>query len=79
MGVRLYARHALLRVDTSLPAQRLVRVMEQLEAERGLPNQVRVANGSELVSSTFACRLVRGAWHRGSLYPKEQTAAERIC
>jgi len=37
-----------------MPAQRLVRVMEQLEAERGLPNEVRVDNGSELVSSTFA-------------------------
>ena len=41
-------------VDTSLPAQRLVRVMEQLKTERGLPNQVRVDNGPELVSSTFA-------------------------
>lgn len=41
-------------VGTSLQAQRLVRVMEQLKAERGLPNQVRVDNGPELVSSTFA-------------------------
>ena len=41
-------------VDTSLPAERLVRVMEQLKVERGLPNQVRVDNGPELVSSTFA-------------------------
>ena len=41
-------------VDTSLPAQRRVRVMEQLEVERGPPNQVRVDNGPELVSSTFA-------------------------
>ena len=41
-------------VDTSLPAQRLVRMMEQLKTERGLPNQVRVDNGPELVSSTFA-------------------------
>ena len=41
-------------VDTSLLAQRLVRVMEQLKTERGLPNQVRVDNGLELVSSIFA-------------------------
>ena len=41
-------------VDTSLLAQSLVRVMEQLKAERGTPNQVRVNNGPELVSSTFA-------------------------
>lgn len=27
--------------------------MEPLKAERGLPNQVRVDNGPELVSSTF--------------------------
>ncbi|MDA8962007.1 IS3 family transposase [Congregibacter sp.] len=41
-------------VDTSLPAQRLVRVMDQLKVERGLPNQIRVDNGPELISSTFA-------------------------
>ena len=41
-------------LDTSLPAQRLVRVMEQLEAERGLANQARVDNGPELVKSIFA-------------------------
>ena len=40
--------------DTSLPAQRLVRVMEQLKAELGLPNQVRVDNDPALVSNTFA-------------------------
>ncbi len=40
-------------VDTSLPAPRLVRVMEQLKGDRGLPKQIRVDNGPELVSSTF--------------------------
>lgn len=45
-------------VDTSLPALRLVRVMERLKAERGLPNQIRVDNGPELISIVFAdwCR-----------------------
>ncbi len=28
-------------VDTSLPAGRVVRVLEQLKAERGLPTQLR--------------------------------------
>jgi len=40
-------------VDTSLPAPRLVRVMEQLKGDRGLPKQIRVDNGPELVLSTF--------------------------
>ena len=37
--------------DTSLPAPLLVRVMEQLKGDRGLPKQIRVDNGPELVSS----------------------------
>lgn len=32
-------------VDTFLPAQGVVRVLQQLEAERGLPHQIRVDNG----------------------------------
>ena len=40
-------------VDTSLPAARLIRVLEQLKAERGLPNQIRVDNGPELISAEF--------------------------
>lgn len=41
-------------VDTSLPAQRVVRVMEQLKEQRGLPNQIRLDNGPELVAGVFA-------------------------
>ncbi|MFL7025625.1 IS3 family transposase [Enterovibrio norvegicus] len=37
-------------VDTSLPAGRVVRVLEQLEQERGLPKQLRMDNGPELIS-----------------------------
>jgi len=40
-------------VDTSLPAARLVRVLEQLKEERGLPNQIRVDNGPELIAAEF--------------------------
>lgn len=38
-------------VDTSLPAERVVRTLEQLKAERGLPMQLRVDNGPELISA----------------------------
>lgn len=38
-------------IDTSLPAERVVRVLEQLKAERGLPKQIRVDNGPELIST----------------------------
>lgn len=41
-------------VDTSLPAQRVVRVMEELREQRGLPNQIRLDNGPELVAGVFA-------------------------
>lgn len=41
-------------VDTSLPAERVVRMLEQLKEERGLPQQIRLDNGPELVSDVFA-------------------------
>ena len=40
-------------VDTSLPAGRVIRVMEQLKEERGLPKQIRLDNGPELIASEF--------------------------
>lgn len=36
--------------DTSLPAARLIRVLEQLKECRGLPEMVRVDNGPEFIS-----------------------------
>jgi putative transposase len=38
-------------VDTSLPAERVVKVLERLEQQRGLPKQLRVDNGPELISA----------------------------
>jgi putative transposase len=38
-------------VDTSLPAERVIRVLEQLKESRPLPRQIRVDNGPELISS----------------------------
>ena len=40
-------------VDLSLPAARVVRVMEQLEEMVGLPKAIRLDNGSELRSAIF--------------------------
>ena len=37
-------------IDTSLPAQRVVRVLQQLETWRGLPKAIRLDNGPELTS-----------------------------
>ncbi len=37
-------------VDTSLPAEPVIRVLECLKIERGLPKQLRVDNGPELIS-----------------------------
>jgi len=43
-------------VDTSLPGLRVIRALERLATQRGLPQEVRVDNGPE-----FVCRAVR-AW-----------------
>lgn len=40
-------------VDTSLPAARLVRVMEEIKEWRGLPMAIRCDNGPELTSGSF--------------------------
>jgi Transposase and inactivated derivatives len=40
-------------VDTSLPAERVVRTLEHLKMERGLPAQLRVDNGPEPISATL--------------------------
>lgn len=37
-------------VDTSLPALRVIRVLDQLKETRGLPKMIRVDNGPELIS-----------------------------
>ena len=41
-------------IDTSLPSQRVVRVLQQLEAWRGLPKAIRLDNGPELTSQYLA-------------------------
>ena len=49
-----FNREALaIEVDTSLPSARLVRVLEQLKAERGLPDVLRTDNGPEFLGEVF--------------------------
>jgi putative transposase len=45
-------------VDTSLRSERLIRVFERLQAERGLPDILRVDNGPEFLGQVFVdwCR-----------------------
>lgn len=43
-------------IDTSLPTQRVLRVLDRIIKERGNPRQIRVDNGPEFTSSLF------GAW-----------------
>lgn len=46
-----YNRQVLwIEADTSLPALRVIRVLEQLKESRGLPEMIRVDNGPEFVS-----------------------------
>lgn len=42
-------------VDLSLPGACVVRVLERLAEERGLPEAIRVDNGPEFVSDTIRC------------------------
>lgn len=45
-------------VDTSIPAARVVRSLEQLRCTRGLPRRIRVDNGPEMLAGVFTewCR-----------------------
>lgn len=40
-------------IDTSLPAPRLIRVLDRIVEERGKPDQIRVDNGPEFTCSLF--------------------------
>ncbi len=46
-----FNREALwIEIDTSLPAERIIRVLEMLITERGGPKQIRLDNGPEFIS-----------------------------
>lgn len=49
-----FNREALaIEVDTSLPAERVIRVLEQVTEWRGKPNRIRVDNGPEFISTSL--------------------------
>ena len=55
-----FAREALaIEIDTSLRADRILRVFEQLKTERPLPDVIRVDNGPEFLSDTFTDWMTR--------------------
>lgn len=37
-------------IDTSLPAERIIRILSRLKEERELPKYIRVDNGPEFIS-----------------------------
>ena len=49
-------------VDTSLPAERVIRVLEHLKEERGLPDQIRLDNGPELDDVSFFAHILKRRW-----------------
>lgn len=50
-----YNREALwIEVDTSIPAERVIRVLDMLLLWRGIPHQIRMDNGPELISQRLA-------------------------
>jgi putative transposase len=51
-----YNREVLhIEADTSLPAIRVIRVLERLKETRGLPEMIRVDNGPEFISDKLDC------------------------
>lgn len=52
-----FNREALaIEIDTSLPAQRIIRVLEKVISWRGKPKRIRVDNGPEFIS------IILGVW-----------------
>lgn len=45
-------------VDTSLPALRVIRVLDEIAEERGYPTQIRLDNGPEFISQKLAAWAV---------------------
>jgi putative transposase len=61
-----YNRESLaIEVDTSLPALRVQRVLDQIARERGLPANIRSDNGPEFISQVMAnwCENNKVSWH----------------
>jgi putative transposase len=64
--VDVFTREALaIEVDTSLPGGRIVRVLERLATERGVPDEIVLDNGPELTGKALdQWAYERGVWLR---------------
>lgn len=60
-------------VDTSLPAERVVRALEQLKSWRGLPQQIRVDNGPELMATSLVNWCQRNSVKLAYIQPGKPT------
>ena len=61
-------------VDTSLPAERVIRVLEQVTAWRGQPQAIRLDNGPEFLADRFATGV--RTWDRPPVYSTGQAQSE---
>ena len=68
---------AAIEVDFSLPAERVVRALEQIIAWRGKPLAIRVDDGPEYVSGRLQ-NMGREGGDRAALHPAGKAPAERI-
>ena len=65
-------------VDFSLPAERVIRALDQIIEWRGKPCAIRCDNGPEYISGLMQAWAERQANPAG-LHPAGQAAAERLC
>lgn len=65
-----FNREALaIEIDTSITSRRLVRVFEQLKAERGLPAELRTDNGPEFLGEAFVRWAEENGMRLGYIQP----------
>ena len=64
---------AAIEIDTSLPAARVIRVLEQIKESRSLPQQIRVDNGPELISSSLVAWCKENGVHLQHIQPGKPT------
>ena len=60
-------------IDTSLPAERIIRVLEQVIAWRGKPKRIRVDNGPEFISFKLAVWCEERGIHLQFIQPGKPT------
>lgn len=65
-----FNREALaIEIDTSITTRRLVRVFEQIKAERGLPAELRTDNGPEFLGEAFVSWVKANGMKLGYIQP----------